>query len=581
MTKYLKINPASAQRPSESELIHMLYDAVIDNSLWPEMISELMEHIEYLGQNSFSDVPKNYADLVLHFERAMRLSENVVDLQEKNSTLTGVLDSLAVGICVYDHSGKKIYSNRSANDSGLGRQQLSDLNSYVQLSLDSSRKKLPELAKIESLNVALIDASAISDATLPPNAATLAVSLPSLSSKSFQDFCKVHYLSASEADLLWALYQSRNLRDAGSQCGITYESARTYLKRIYLKTGCSDQPSLMLMIERNPLSLINRSKTGGGDKNPVRKNLRLRNGHNLEYFDLGPKDGKLVMHFDALTGVALDLLGTPHLYLPYLDDLGLRIVVPCRPGTFNSSYRKLSGVSEFGDDLKQLLDHLEKPTATLLAQGFGTCFALGFAATHPHSVDNILLCAPSYPRHEPPNWREMDVFYIIGGVIGRRAPSLLKAIVPYLMRSVMQNTKKYLERHIVRSNCEADISVLSSPTIQKRIPEVLALRSALGTDGIVQENFLSTHGWDFDIKKITASVHILQGELDTVSAPEGGRKLSAAIADGHYHSFTELGHYLLFTEWPWIFEACAASEPSGIINANNPQNAKRVMVATS
>ncbi len=559
----------------------MLYDAVIDNSLWPEMISELMEHIEYLGQNRLSDVSKNYGDLVLHFERAMRLSENVVDLQEKNSTLTGVLDSLSVGICVYDHSGKKIYANRSANDSGLGSQQLSDLNSYVRLSYKPSKKKLPELAKIENLNVALIDASAISDATLPPNAATLAVSLPSLSSKSFQDFCKTHYLSASESDLLWALYQCRNLRDAGAQCNITYESARTYLKRIYLKTGCSDQPSLLLMIERNPLSLVNRSKSSDGEKNPVRKNLVLRDGHNLEYFDLGPKDGSIVMHFDALTGVALDLLGTPHLYQPYLDTLGLRIVVPCRPGTFNSSYRKLSGVSEFGDDLKQLLDHLGKPTATLLAQGFGTCFALGFAATNPHCVDNILLCAPSYPRHEPPDWREMDVFYIIGGVIGRRAPSLLKAIVPYLMRSVMQNTKKYLERHISRSNCKADISVLSSPTIQKRIPEVLALRSALGTDGIVQENFLSTHGWDFDINKISAPVHILQGELDTVSAPEGGRKLSAAIAGSYYHSFAELGHYLLFTEWPWIFEACAAADPARIISANNVERLKTVPATTT
>ena len=60
----------------------------------------------------------------------------------------------------------------------------------------------------------------------------------------------------------------------------------------------------------------------------------------------------------------------------------------------------------------------------------------------------------------------MDLFYIIGGVIGRRAPSLLKAIVPYLMRSVMQNTAKYLQRHIANSRCPADIAVLSNPLLQ-------------------------------------------------------------------------------------------------------------------
>jgi pimeloyl-ACP methyl ester carboxylesterase len=193
---------------------------------------------------------------------------------------------------------------------------------------------------------------------------------------------------------------------------------------------------------------------------------------------------------------------------------------------------------------------------------------IGFAATAQERVEEIILCAPSYPRHEPPDWRQMDLFYIIGGVIGRRAPSLLRVIVPYLMRSVMQNTKKYLQRHIANSKCTADIEVLSSPTIQRRIPEMLALRSVTGLDGLVQENFLNTHGWDFNLDMITAPVYVLQGECDNVSDPDGSRKLVEALPNGYYYSMTKLGQYLLFTEWPWILEACASSKPSQIIKAN-------------
>lgn len=559
MTNSLKPNVDVGRPPSEAELVHMLYDAVIDNSLWPEMISELMEHIEGPRQGGLPSISRNHNDLIVHFERAMRLSENIVGLQEQNSTLGGVLDSLAVGICVYDHSGAQIYSNQSASSSGLRDKRLSELRSSSGISCAAATSNLPEFSQLDEANVALIPASAISNASLPLNAATLAISLPLLSRAALDDFQRAYYISASEADLLWALHNYRNLRKAAAECNITYESARTYLKRIYLKTGCSDQSTLLLMLERNPLSLIKRNQEHTDENSPIKKKLLLKDGRALEYFDLGPTDGKLVLHFDALTGVAIDVVGSPELYLPQLEELNLRIVVPCRPGTFNSDYLKLSGLSEFTDDLRQLMDHLGITTATLLSQAFGSCSALAFAATAPDMVEKAILCAPSYPRHEPPDWRKMDVFYIISGVIGRRAPSLLKAIVPYLMRSVMQNTAKYLERHISSSKCPADIAILSSPTLQRRIPEMLARRTTLGTDGLVQENYLNTHGWDFDLSLVTAPVHIVQGELDNVSDPAGSRKLFNALPNAHYHSLPDLGQYLLFTEWPWILEACATT----------------------
>lgn len=86
---------------------------------------------------------------------------------------------------------------------------------------------------------------------------------------------------------------------------------------------------------------------------------------------------------------------------------------------------------------------------------------------------------------------------------------------------------------------------------------MLAARTASGLDGLVQENFLNTHGWDFDLNNIVAPAHIIQGEQDNVSDPQGSRILCEALPKGHYHSFPRLGQYLLFTEWPWIFEFCA------------------------
>lgn len=104
---------------------------------------------------------------------------------------------------------------------------------------------------------------------------------------------------------------------------------------------------------------------------------------------------------------------------------------------------------------------------------------------------------------------------------------------------------------------------------------------ALGTDGVAQEHLLNAHGWDFDLQAVTMPVHIIQGELDNVSDPEGSRKLQAALADGHYHDFAELGQYLLFTEWPWILEACASRDPAAIIGRAREQAGAAVRIAAS
>lgn len=561
-------DPSRAHLPSEAELVHMLYDAVIDNSLWPEMISELMEHIERADPAGLAQAPGKFQGLVAHFERAMRLSESIVSLQEENATLGGLLDSLAVGLVIFDHSGRRVFSNRAALEYGVSQGSLSELGARYGQLLGQGNSAVPTISETADAEntIALVSASAMSEGVLPPNAAKLAVILPKVAAQSFEDFRRTHYLTETETRLVQALHSGEPLRVAAQTVGLTYESARTYLKRIYLKTGVNDQASLLLLVDRNPLSVLARAPQGAAQVGSCRKNLLLRDGRNLEYFELGPTDGHVLVHFDALTGVAIDTLGAPERYLSHLQALGLRLIVPCRPGTFGSHFKKMPGLSDFTDDLLQLLEHLGADRVTVLSQAFGSCSALAFAATAPERVDKLLLCAPSYPRHEPADWRSMDVFYIISGVIGRRIPALLKAIVPYLMRSVMQNTEKYLERHIARSRCPADIAVLSSPVLQDRIPKMLALRSQLGTDGLVQENFLNTHGWDFDLGQISAPVHIIQGELDNVSDPEGSVKLQAALPNGTYYGFETLGQYLMFSEWPWILEACAKdADSAGII----------------
>lgn len=575
----MKTEISAEPQMDKDKLIHMLYDAVVDNSLWPEMVSELIEHIDH-RKSSDSKNDAYISGLSEHFQRAFQLSECIVNLQEQNSTLSGVLDGLSMGILLYDHSEKLVYANAFATQHDLDlnkplkhlKQEVRKLTTTKTSQVDFTK----QLNDIQSLvlntsqevyeGIAIIPAKSIKTMNLPKNIATLVLYSPKQSGEALNYIKKNYYLTDSESELIKIFYQLRSLKKAAEAKGLTYESARTYLKRIFLKLGVNDQIALFKMIDTNPLSMIRIQNEENATAKKLRRNLILSDGRNLEYFSLGPENGKVILHFDALTGVAIDILGAPLTYMPLLEELNLRLITPCRPGTFRSDFKKLNGLSEWTPDLLELCEHLSVDKITLLSQAFGSCSALALAANTPNLVDKIILCAPHFPGFEPDNWRQMDLFYIISNVIGKRTPKLLEVIIPFLMRSVMQNTRKYLDRHIAKSHCQDDINVLSSNTLQTRIPIMLGERTAMGTAGLVQENYLNTHGWDFNLQDVQCPVHLLQGALDNLSDPEATKQLAQKLPNPILTMYDHLGQYLLFSQWPMILDLCAQSETQNMVS---------------
>ncbi|MCW5710716.1 helix-turn-helix transcriptional regulator [Shinella sp.] len=59
-------------------------------------------------------------------------------------------------------------------------------------------------------------------------------------------------LTPSEANLAKSLASGMTLRNAANRCGLTFGSARTYLERIYRKTGINSQSQLVLLLSAGP-----------------------------------------------------------------------------------------------------------------------------------------------------------------------------------------------------------------------------------------------------------------------------------------------------------------------------------------
>ena len=561
-------------------LTHLVYEASLDNSLWPELILELTERLSEAEKTGQGDPGGDLGETAQHFTRAMHISERIVSLQEKEQQLTSVIDALAVGIAVLDDDGTVILENSAASALASapclprigGTVPLVAAETGESASLahwvrtanatgEATNLLLAEGGETEegaAPNALLLPREAATSMGFPAQAAGVLLTVNPGDSDALRAFAADSMLTERETDLLHALHDTHDLREAAASLDIAYESARTYLKRIFAKTGTTGQPDLFQRIALSPAAFLKRRAPPGAEKNlRIRRLITLKDGRTLEYFTLGPEDGYPILYFDALSGSSIDVVGAPDRYLPFLTRHRLRLVTICRPGGFRSTMRHLTSLRDYAPDILELCDALGFDRFSALSYSFGSGAALAITHELQDRMDRLVLSSPAYPKYRHPNWRELDLFYQLSGVVGRRWPNTFRQILPFLIRSVLQNTDRYFDRHVARSISASDIAILSSPVTRRRTHDMLAERTAITMDGMVEENLLNAQGWDFDVANIDLPVTIFHGTDDNVCPIPGTRLLMADLPDATLHELPEFGHYHIFTQWPCMIVAAA------------------------
>ncbi len=583
MTNKLRTNHEDGETATadREKLVRMLYDAVLDNTMWPEVISELLLHIDEAGarQQSNIEAPWLMSDLNEHLTRARLLSDRLHDLKGENDTLLGVLDMLPLGIAAFSGDGVLLYANTQACNHGLDQPDQTTITCTtenhppIELSLDEAVSQFtpPEpFASAKYRNetgsgeLTALAANNIANRNFPTETATILISTPNSQERLDQHLQQTYFLTVAEMRLLRALIETGDVTAAANECSISPTHAKRAFDRISAKTCTENASSLVDLMSSYPRYVIHTLEAADVSGSNLRRMVTFPDGRKMEYFSLGPEEGHAVLNFDGFIGISLDVLGASNRYLKILRELNLRIITPCRPGTFSSDYKRYKGFSEQAADLITFLDLVNIDRISILSQTIGTGAALSVAAAIPQRVNQVVLTGAVYPEQEPDAWQSKNLFFVITGLIGKRAPWMLESIMPFLVRSIMHDPKQFVERSIRRTYCRADIEILSNPNIQRRLKDVLAERTSSGYDGIVQENYLGIHGWDFELSSITCPVQLLHGALDATNDPKGARLLASRLPNANLSLFSDLGQHLLVTEWPWILELCAGRMPTDI-----------------
>lgn len=558
------------------QLTHLVYEASLDNSLWPELILELTEQLQLAGHGQYiePDGVDSLGDLAQHFRRAFAISEKMVGLQEREAHMGAVLNTFSFGLALLDDAGQVILSNRAISESlpalavndvplmlnGPDLPEPTPLVKWVEVCNLNEAPRALILDDDPDTNLLMLPRREAVRMGFPAQAAAVLISTGSSSSDGLRAFALTHDLTRRATELTGAIARLGDLKAAAEHLGVTYESARSYLKRVYEKTGCRGQVELVNELARTPMGILRAREQTGEEALNVRRLITLRDGRRMEFFVLGPEDGTPVVMFDALSGVTIDVLGYPQRCLTYLDKHNIRLITPCRPGGFRSDSKQLKSLREFAPDIEEMLEHLGVDRFSIMSVSFGSGSALAVAHELQHRVDRILMSAAAYPLYRHDNWRELDQFYHMSSILGRYWPSMLRQIIPFLVRSIMQNRDRYFDRYCKRTRSQHDIDILSRPIVRRRTAEMLAERTAAGMDGMVEENLLNAQGWDFSVADINVPVELAHGVLDNVAPVQGAEALAADLPQATMYRLEGKGHYHHIAGWPALVARAAGHD---------------------
>jgi len=265
---------------------------------------------------------------------------------------------------------------------------------HIGVSYETARGYLKSIFAKICCNNQLMLAFNIHHACLPQLPGVLPTSSNSDASTHTPEMIMASFsLSRQEARLTMEMVSGTVVKQAAHTIGISYETARGYLKSIYAKTGCNSQTALALKIQYECLPLPSTTKQRRIIEASVDATYRLKNGRILSYCLYGPADGYPLLAQHTICGSRKQI----HHNLQMLYDHHIKVIVVDRPGYGSSSYDENRKLHDWPRDLEPLLEHLGITNFALLGLQYGAEYALACSQYFGKRISSTQLVSMESP----------------------------------------------------------------------------------------------------------------------------------------------------------------------------------------
>ena len=241
--------------------------------------------------------------------------------------------------------------------------------------------------------------------------------------------------------------------------------------------------------------------------------IALPDGRCLSYLLAGANSGPVVTVLDGpcSRGLGRALSTTAR-------ELGIRLVIPDRPGCHGSSPKPGRSVADWPADHLALMDELGVEKFGIVTQSGGTPYGIAVAGAAPERVTAHSLLGAIAPLVEKAQWRAAGKDMKMAAILSRRAP--------FLLRAGFRQQYKKLPDSALGLFKGPDAEVVKIPWVKELLVATTAELFA-NPDGFIEEVRILCEPWDITPGVVRAS--LWTGEFDRTHPPSHARRVAEIL----------------------------------------------------
>jgi len=269
----------------------------------------------------------------------------------------------------------------------------------------------------------------------------------------------------------------------------------------------------------------------------------LPDGRTLSYAEYGIPDGKPLLFFHGTPGCRLE----QHPDHGITKALGIRMIVPERPGYGHSTTQPGHSILQWADDMEYFMDQLGLENTAIVGFSGGGPYAMACACRMPGRITRLGLASSTAPFDNPSGTEGVNAQSKALYALALADPETFNARI-----QALATDGETLFQIMTAGLPEPDIQVFANDDIATMYRANMAEAIRPGVSGIISDMLLLPKAWEFRPEDINCTTFLWQGLADINVPPAMGTYLSEAIPDCKATFLPGEGHFLLFTHWKEI-----------------------------
>jgi pimeloyl-ACP methyl ester carboxylesterase len=284
--------------------------------------------------------------------------------------------------------------------------------------------------------------------------------------------------------------------------------------------------------------------------------VQLADGREIGLSSSGPDDGAPFVYLHGCPGSRLDESPSRD---ALLEQIGVRVIAPERPGYGRSSPCRGRQVVDYVEDLRAVVDHQRVDRFAVLGYSAGGPYALAAAARLGERVTAVGAISTVGRRDWP---GALD-----GMAPGERTLYRLIGLSPRLVGPYFGFAKWLLARKPERFLAEFEKELSDTDREVYAKPEIKEIVLRTSREGLRQggagaaEDWaeFARRPWGFELAELNRLVHLWFGTADRIVPVAQGRHLASLLPNPVVHEIQGEGHLLIFSQFDDILSSLASS----------------------